>query len=156
MTASPNRTVVFSYVGASATAAELIASPIIYLIMQRSDWLCASVGIGLYGVAMISGLLLPYQPVSLPKDVPVHETANNGASRSVLSRGVAAASDFSDAIRSQLGGNRNLTLLLSSVMFTSLGKAFTQILNQYVTRRYGWTWSEVCPCIPDFKRFFLN
>lgn len=138
-----NSTIVFSYAGSAMMGALFAAGPLVYLIMEWSDWLSIYIGLGLFSLSLVLGLTLPYQPVAQAS----HAHKDNADDMGMVSRVAAGMRTFLSSIRAQLAGNRNLLLLFCSILFTSLGKSFTFILSQYCTRRYGWSWSEVC-CLP--------
>lgn len=40
--------------------------------------------------------------------------------------------------------NKRVAFLILPFVFVSLGKYVQELLLQYATKRYGWSWSEVC------------
>ena len=53
-------------------------------------------------------------------------------------------SQFSKAALDYVWGNKHVALLLSTYLLSTLGRFAAEILLQYVTKRYGWSWARVC------------
>ncbi|KAJ6783935.1 hypothetical protein PWT90_02118 [Aphanocladium album] len=141
-----HKTMLFSYLGAALTAAELIGSPLAWLIMRHGAWLTVYVSVFMLFLASIFCLFIPEVAVA-GKPVEVHDSTNaspfNVSKVSVMRRHlVAAGKKVQHIFRTQFLEQRTLGLLLSSLAFTTFGKAFTMTLAQYVARRYEWTWAE--------------
>lgn len=136
----------FSYLGAVLTGAQLIGSPLAYLLMQRGAWLAIYVSFILLCLAGVLSVLVPDVRVE-SKTVDTSDSPSFQAvdllKASFMRRKLAAACrKVQHIFRTQFIEQRTLGLLLSSLAFTMFGKAFTLTLAQYVRTRYGWTWAE--------------
>lgn len=48
--------------------------------------------------------------------------------------------------------NKRVAFLILPFVFVSLGKYVQELLLQYATKRYGWSWSEVCVSPQERKK----
>ncbi|KAJ3496587.1 hypothetical protein NLG97_g2554 [Lecanicillium saksenae] len=141
-----HKTLLFSYLGAALTAAELTGSPLAWLLMQHGAWLTIYVSFFFLCVGALFSLFIPQLPMEA-KAAAVLDTATGSASdvakASLVKRQlVAAGRKVQHIFRTQFLEQRTLGLLLCSLAFTTFGKAFTTTLAQYVSRRYGWSWAD--------------
>lgn len=134
----------FSYLGAAITAAELIGSPLAWLIMRRGAWLAIYVSFLLMVMAAVCALFIPDIRVDArrPASAATWKAGSVFKPAFVQRQLVAAGRKVRHIVRTQFIEQRTLGLLLVSLLFTTLGKAFTLLLAQYVARRFGWTWGE--------------
>ncbi|KAK8022905.1 MFS multidrug transporter [Apiospora marii] len=134
------RSTTFSYLAAAVMGGELIASPLVYLLMERSLWLPVYLGMGCLVVATIVPVFLPetlsrqprrQSPESQQPPVSLFETVRQETKK------------LSEAMRWLTWGNWKVAVLLCTFLLTTLGRFAQEILLHYVTRRYHWSWSKV-------------
>lgn len=68
--------------------------------------------------------------------------------RSKLQAGLDAAREQILQVWDFVISNNRAAILIMPFVFISLGKYIQELLLQYATKRYGWTWSKVCPPSP--------
>jgi hypothetical protein len=117
---------------------ESITSPLVYFLMEADPWLTIYIGLG----CLVLGTGLTFMlPETLPKEQRQSPPEN-------------AESPWRDTIRSELAKlgqaiswviwkDRRVALLLFTFLLTTLGRFAQEILLQYATNRYGWSWSQV-------------
>ncbi|OAA77372.1 Major facilitator superfamily domain, general substrate transporter [Akanthomyces lecanii RCEF 1005] len=137
------KTLMFSYLGAAITAAELIGSPLAWLIMRRGAWLAIYISFFLMVMGAVCALFIPdIRGDARPASAATWKAGSVFRPSFVQRQLVAAGRKVRHIVRTQFIEQRTLGLLLISLLFTTLGKAFTLLLAQYVARRFGWTWGE--------------
>lgn len=133
------RSTIFSYLGAAVVGGELLASPLVYFLMETDLWLAIYIGLGCLVLSTGLSLMLPEtlpreQRQNAPENVespPWHDKI-----RSELAQ-------LAQAISWVIWKDRRVALLLFTFLLTTLGRFAQEILLQYVTNRYGWSWSQV-------------
>jgi hypothetical protein len=140
--ANANRSIVFLYFTATVVGSQLIASPLVYLLTNVNLWLSMFCGLGCLWLASIVAAFIPralarnrrqhHSRTKQPNDnqAPVHTI------REQLMGLIKAAMWFSQ-------GNTLVTTLILTFLVTTLGRSAQDILLQYITKRYGWLWSQV-------------
>ncbi|TQV92256.1 hypothetical protein V2A60_004543 [Cordyceps javanica] len=141
-----HKTLLFSYLGAAVTAAQLVGSPLAWLIMRRSAWLTIYISFALLVLGAFCAVCIP-DTCSAAKSADSRSSATwklrDVCKASFVKRQlIAAGQTVRHIFRTQFLEQRTLGLLLSSLLFTTLGKSFTVLLAQYVARRFGWTWGQ--------------
>lgn len=130
--------------------------------MQKNVWTPIFVGLSLLAPALLISLLLPETlrpgtrkatgPVSSSEDNRNHTSTLNGAPRGSSSsqRPKTAWIALKHAIRGLVTAaaffiklNRHVTLLLTTLLVTTLGKHAQDVLLQFARKRYDWTWAQV-------------
>ena len=159
-----SRATVFFQIAAAFLVSGMIAAPIAGAIMIYSDWLALNISLSL----ML--LCLPVC-FAFPETLQLHapglerarqeradrqadgQSADSGedrgggdftqdskhsALRILWSKARDSVADVGDFVLN----NKSLALLMLSAMFVILGKFVTEMLMQYATKRYGWSWSK--------------
>lgn len=144
-----NRATVFFQFGAAFLTAQTISTPLSGFLMLYSIWL----PLGLSWVLMtITNLLV----LLFPETVQLHSEARDIQRRSnghLPSSGddstVSAFHEFETKAKEGLMDgwqflldNTKIAGLMLSLVFVVLGKLANELLLQYATKRYHWTWSE--------------
>ncbi|KAK1243568.1 hypothetical protein MKX08_001706 [Trichoderma sp. CBMAI-0020] len=160
---APNahRTTTFFGIGVSWLAAELFVFPLATTLMHTSIWLPIFVGISLYIPTIAIALFLPetlHMKALLDDVAPdlaeaalANQEERDGDEgnhnrpwwtrwRRSLTEGFPR---FREAIVSVFWGNRQVTLLLLTLLVTSVGKGAEIMLLQFVNWRFGWDWLKV-------------
>lgn len=142
------RATVFLQLAAVFLAAQMVAGPLAGVMMVRDPW------IPLF-VALASLILANLAVLAVPETVHIRDRKRassdqdgnddgNGDGNSVLQRdklwrkvrdSLAEVWDF-------VLVNKNLAYLMLSLVFVILGRFVGELLLQYATDRYGWTWSR--------------
>jgi len=160
-----DRATAFFQVAAAYLVSATVAAPLAGAIMTVSDWITLIISL----VMLIFGLLVS---MIMPETVSLHgQRERNPRRRARESEDVDDGNDGDDEadhdseesptakrsfaqilkhkIDEALGdvkdfvlGNKRLAFLLLPVMFVVLGKFVQEMLLQYATKRYGWSWSR--------------
>ncbi|KAK1564011.1 major facilitator superfamily domain-containing protein [Colletotrichum navitas] len=134
-----HRSTILSYLAAAVVGGELIASPLVYFLMKIDAWLPIYTGLGCLVLGTVVSLMLPetlsreprYRPTETTQSLPWHHPI-----RSELEK-------LGKALLWMLWRSSRVLLLLFTFLLTTLGRFAQEILLQYVTKRYGWSWSQV-------------
>ena len=147
------RSVTFSLFTAGMAIGGMLESPLTYLLMKRSPWLSIYVGLALSVFSTLLGFSLPesLKKGSLPEDIsdPQYneDDTANGHNHSSFARAAAqakaGAARFLTFLHLLFTKERQVGLLLLSLLFTTFGRDAALMLIQYVHIRFGWEWSEV-------------
>lgn len=138
------RSVVFLYIAAAVLGSQLVASPLVYVLINVDTWLPMYCGLGCLWLATavafsIPRMMLATSPVL--EHIKTEEAQENRAQAQTARRhrlmGVAKAVVWFAR------GNILVVVLLLTFLVTSLGRLAQEIILQYITKRYGWSWSEV-------------
>jgi hypothetical protein len=146
----------FFFIGASVYIGLLLSGPFAYALMSLNVWLQAIVGLICYALALLLSLCIPGRPnighhhLNSPQEneaiSPVINDAGHDSqpkqATGLLDRFLADGQLLASAIVQLLWNNRPVALLLLTFLLTTLGRYAQEILLQYVTKRYGWTWSQ--------------
>ncbi|KAK4227516.1 major facilitator superfamily domain-containing protein [Podospora fimiseda] len=132
------RATIFLQLAACFLTSQMIAGPLGGLMMKRDPW---DPLIGSLVFFALSGLVL----LALPETVVLHdrktdihepeEEPNVGKVWGKVCHGVGDLSEF-------ILGNKNLVFLMLSLTFIILGRFVGEVLLQYATKRYSWSWSD--------------
>ncbi|KAK1570030.1 major facilitator superfamily domain-containing protein [Colletotrichum navitas] len=143
---SEHRSTVFSYLSAAAVGGELIASPLVYLSMRINVWLSIYIGLGCLVLATVVAFTFTktseLRAETIIKSHPCHYTTRS------------KRTNLRQAVSWVLWKDRSILLLMFTFLLTTLGHFQHEILLQYVTKRYNWSWSEASLLLSI--RAFLN
>ena len=148
------RSVTFSLFTAGMTIGGLIVNPLTYLLMKGGPWLSIYVGLGLSVFCILLGFSLPE---SLTKSAGTGDISDedgpsdgdhHGLLQQVLTQAKAGAGKFITFLQLLITEERQVGLLLLSLLFTTFGRDSALMLIQYVHVRFGWEWSEVGHSVP--------
>ncbi|KAM7221105.1 Major facilitator superfamily domain containing protein [Rhypophila decipiens] len=145
------RSTAFSYLTAGMHAGAIIAPPATYWLMKvGGDWTCVYVGLSILVLAIIFALCLPETLRSRPYSEEEEEPppfSSNGAIKPglvkpkdlLLPKMKTGLRQFRDFLRLF---HTNLILFMASILLTTFGRDAQTVLMQYVTVKFGWSWSE--------------
>ncbi|KAL1865647.1 hypothetical protein VTK73DRAFT_5121 [Phialemonium thermophilum] len=149
---------------------QTLAGPVAGMLMRKSDWLPLMVGLGLLAVGTLTGLVFP-ETLELKRLKHALQAAESSAAESE-DDGALADAETIDAAREvdaldgddqkgwtwrkllatwkkNLGevwefvlGNKRVTFLMVSLVFTIMGRLVNELLLQYATKRYDWSWDK--------------
>lgn len=151
-------------VNASFLVAEMISGPLAGLLMHRSPWLALVVAFLLLATSNLVALVFPetldIQRLKDRRDAAVTRRRAGDSSPSPPSSS-SSSSDLEEASKQTklqhiwatckadirevydfVLSNQRTTFLLLSLVFVVLGKFVLELLLQYATARYHWTWDR--------------
>lgn len=144
------RSTTFFYLAAAVIGGEMISSPLVYFLMEVDLWLAIWLGLGCLIAATIMTI---FMPETRPKTPPASQDVAGDTEASVdepdrkslwwLRKGRAELRRLGEAALEFARGNWQVMALLFTLLVTTLGRFAQEILLQYVTKRYGWSWSQV-------------
>lgn len=146
-----SRSTTFFYLASSVLVGELAASALGSILMQYNPWIPVLLGLGIIIMGFGVALLLPETLGARggTKDVPP-DLVSHGDEFPFESGLVhwfhqlrAKASRLATAALKFVWGNSHLVMLLFTFALTTLGGYSSEMLLQYVTKRYHWSWSRV-------------
>jgi len=154
------RATVFFQVGAAYLVSATVAGPLAGALMTMSDWLTLVVCFLILALGIPVALAFP-ETVSLhgPRKQAVQQRrpaaagdGNDGddedeedeppSKLSALQSIMAKAREGFGDVRDFVLGNKSLAFLMASAIFVVFAKSVQEMLLQYATKRYGWTWSQ--------------
>lgn len=137
--------------------AELVANPLGGFLVGKSPWLTLFTG-NVFMVLVIGSVYI------LPETLSVRRWHDKRAGKTLSPRLASLGGDDNDdeelkksSMRAALDdaqaqlvevwdfliGNRRIVVLMLPLIFTTLGKYIQEMLLQYATKRFGWSWSKV-------------
>ncbi|EXV03955.1 MFS transporter [Metarhizium robertsii] len=138
------RSVVFLYIAAAVLGSQLVASPLVYVLINVDTWLPVYCGLGCLWLATAVAFSIPRMMLASSPALEHVKTEEAQESRAQAQparyhrlMGVAKAAVWFAR------GNVLVVVLLLTFLVTSLGRLAQEIILQYITKRYGWSWSEV-------------
>ncbi len=154
VTEAADRATIFFQVAAVDLSSQLVANPVAGLLMEVNPWLALLAGLGMMAVSNLVVLLFPetnelHKQIRTQSDTgderePVDDSAvaNDEDKASPIQRALRSArSSLSDA-RAFILGNKRVAFLITSLVFVLLGRFVNDLLLQYATKRYHWTWAQ--------------
>lgn len=137
--------------------AELVSNPLGGFLVSKGPWLTLFTG-NVFMVLVTASLFI------LPETLSVRQWHDKRAGKAPRSRLTPLGGDDDDGevlkkgsmraalddARAQLVevwdfliGNRRIVVLMLPLIFVTLGKYIQEMLLQYATKRFGWSWSKV-------------
>lgn len=137
--------------------AELVANPLGGFLVNKGPWLTLFIGNAFMVLVLASVYILPETlavrqwhdkkagKVPSPRLAPLDGDDNDD--EGLKKSNVRAALDDARAqlveVWDFLIGNRRIVVLMLPLIFVTLGKYVQEMLLQYSTKRFGWSWSKV-------------
>jgi hypothetical protein len=143
---------VFFYRFCTDLVAELIVPPVASMLMHKNTWIPLLLAVAFQGLSVILSL-------SLPETLPVIDPQESSEDTNDIS---PVATSFGQETLSKSDGRwgswftRNkhlfdfvikdkvLSALVVTFLISKVGRQSTNILFQYVSKRYAWTLAQVC------------
>lgn len=132
---------IFFYLSAVPMGCELISMPLTYVAMKRGPWFSVFSGLACMVTSVLIALLCPETRGMAAS--PPDDAAGRAGLRNLRPRLSALCEQVMALFQAMFLENRRLGLLLSSLLFTTLGRYASTVLMQYTTKRFGWSWSQV-------------
>lgn len=149
------RTTVFFYLGAAVLGGELLSGPALYFLMEVNIWLPIWLGIGCISLSTIITRFVPETlPVTgaMPESSGEEASCVTGATDNKPSRLLHVArlevSKLGQAVAWFAKRHYHVVALLFTLLLTTFGRFAQELLSQYVTKRYNWSWSQVSAQVP--------
>jgi hypothetical protein len=147
------RSTMFFYLASAAVIGELIASPTVYFLMRINPWLPILLGLGGIIFSLSVSLFLPdTRDRGNPRDVYESNSEEVTPPMELFVQWRTEAKALTSMGFLNCVWGQGQTMLLLTFLLTTLGRYAQEILLQYVTKRYGWSWSQVSL----FKHFEMN
>ncbi len=138
------RSTMFFYMTAIMIAASFASGPIGYFAMKISPVFTMALGIGGLAIQLLLTLFLPNK---LPGHTGSQDNDNDAdTTDGALSHAMKTLKQVALMFRALFWEDLHVALLFCSIMLTTLGGWEAIIRLQYATKRYEWSWGEVCHC----------
>lgn len=145
VTPVPERATAFFQFGAVYLFSGMIASPLAGVLMLKSPWVALIVSMAIMTLCIPLALAFP-ETVHLharqEPDSQREDDTGDGQKASAATRYWAKAKGGMADISDFILGNRAVCFLILSSIFVVLGKFVQELLLQYTTKRYNWSWSD--------------
>ncbi|KAH8649270.1 major facilitator superfamily domain-containing protein [Xylariales sp. PMI_506] len=146
--------ITLSYVNASVMAASVVGNPVTYAVMKLGLWVSIYSGLAILSLSTVASFFIPstlktstVSTTTSPNDS--EEIANgdgDGDDDKLLHRYMKSAKSgfkqFTTFVHLLITRERQVSLLLVSILLTTLGRDSVIIMMQYVTTKFKWEWSE--------------
>ncbi len=113
---------------------------LVYWAMNIGPVFAQSLGCILCALEFLLSFTLPGGLVS---GQPVKETDSNASAWEAIANGFSGTKEGVKDFGKLFSQNRQLGLLLSSLVLATIGIRQSGIRQQYATHRYGWSWAKV-------------
>jgi len=137
----------------------MIAGPLAGAIMVKSDWVALILSLAVLLLCFPVGMVLPEtlglhgprrRRLRVPRETADGSDADDEDEEDTVPDGKSPAlqqlwrnaQESLGEVRGFVFGNKRLVFLMMSVIFVILGKFVQEMLMQYATKRYGWSWSK--------------
>lgn len=122
--------------------------------MRKSPWVPLLLGVSLIVLSTLTSVLYP-ETLELSKLRSVTRAGGDAVDptdsddladepdMSILQKTMAKAREDLAEVWRFILGNKRIMFLMLSVGFFSVGRFVQEMLLQYASKRYGWTWDEV-------------
>ncbi|KAJ4163631.1 hypothetical protein LMH87_005348 [Akanthomyces muscarius] len=131
------RSTTFFYMNATTIGSQVVGGLLAFVLMRMSAWMCIYSGVSFAAIATLTAFSLPVKTDNY-KSLSVEGTASHGAPPTLRGQ----LKQVLEAVIWFTRGNLVSISLLSTLLTTTLGRSAPDILLQYVTKRYGWSWSD--------------
>lgn len=136
---------------AASLGTELLSKPVIYFTMERGVWFSMYIGYFFTAISLISLCIFPdiltrlihFEIASELDELPEEPVVKAGAWDSIRQNVHSGINDIAESFHFLFWQNKILGLVLVSIMFGTLGRAASILLLQYISKRFGWSWSQV-------------
>lgn len=118
----------------------VLGGPLVYWAMNIGPVFTQSLGIFLFFVETLLSFTLPS---GLANGEPVKEIADKTSAWQSVAQAFRASGDGVSGFGRLFSQNKQLSFLLISVIFSTIGLRQSGIRQQYATHRYGWSWATV-------------
>lgn len=142
---------------------ELLATPLSGFLLSFNAWYPLIVGIACFAFSLILILFLPETLVirqwhdaksgRTPSTSP--DRSGERAKKTKWQKAVELMREQADDITKFIWGNKRVVLLIFPLVFMILGKFVQELLLQYATKRYNWTWSRAAYLVTIKSASFL-
>ncbi|OAA80750.1 Major facilitator superfamily transporter [Akanthomyces lecanii RCEF 1005] len=134
-----NRAEVFFYMTSISTLNTMAGGFLVYWAMNNGPVFAQSLGCILCALEFLLSFTLPG---GLASGQPVKETDSNASAWEAIAHGFSGTKEGVKGFGKLFSQNRQLGLLLSSLVLATIGIRQSGIRQQYATHRYGWSWAK--------------
>lgn len=120
--------------------------PITSWIMDKDVWLAIYLGLGLLVICTVFAWSLPetlQKKVDAEDDEPTIPDGRHGVLGNLVQQVKSESVRFGTLIRTLAREERQVGILLLSLLFTTFGRDSAVVLMQYVAIKFKWSWSKV-------------
>lgn len=147
VTPQGDRASIFFALGAALMSAELLGNPIAGFLLLVGTPMTLVVGLAL---VIIGGLIIIFLPETLGLSKKLDGDGDESSDTSESSTGdlsfwqllMRNVRTGAEEIGTFIVGNKRIVALIIPVVFIVVGKFANELLLQYSTKRYEWTWSQ--------------
>ncbi|GAM85640.1 hypothetical protein ANO11243_036470 [Dothideomycetidae sp. 11243] len=142
VTTAVQRTMIFSYIGAVGRITSIIFTPLTSSLMNISDWLPYTIGLLCWSAAICITFVVPEtMPAPLRSDHRTSEPSTVGR-QGWYRKLEATISSLASTDLSFVWSSATFMILLGTLLLTTLGGYVSNLVLQYSTKRYEWSWSK--------------
>ncbi|KAK1754030.1 major facilitator superfamily domain-containing protein [Echria macrotheca] len=152
VTEEAERSMVFSLMNGGFTIVGMASKPLTYLLLKRSPWLSIYAGLAVLAIAVVVSFCLPE---TLQKEAVTNDASERSDSEEEVLEGQplssfqqawaqirAGARQFLNFLHLLVAEERQVGVLLLSLLFTTFGMDAALMLIQYAHARFGLGWGE--------------
>ncbi|KGQ12429.1 hypothetical protein BBAD15_g1804 [Beauveria bassiana D1-5] len=134
-----NRAEILFYVSSITTLNMLFGGFLVYWAMNIGPVFAQSLGCVIFVVELALSFTLPG---GLASGEPVTQTDSNASAWQAIVHGLSGTKEGVMGFGKLFSQNRQLGLLLISLVISTIGIRQSGIRQQYATHRYGWSWAK--------------
>ncbi|KAH6854815.1 major facilitator superfamily domain-containing protein [Chaetomium sp. MPI-CAGE-AT-0009] len=138
---SEERTTIFFQLNAVFLGSQMIAGPLGGAMLIWDAWTPLLVALALLVLTNLMTLAFPETAHVHDRKRPQEEEYGDGDDVSRMTKLWRKASEGVAGVWDFVLGNKSMAFLMFSLVFTLLGRYVGELLLQYSTDRYGWSWS---------------
>ncbi|KAI1148904.1 major facilitator superfamily domain-containing protein [Nemania diffusa] len=140
------RSTVFFYRFCAELIAECFVPPFTYLLMKKDTWIPLLVAVGFQALAMIMTLFVP-ETLPLPSSEVKNGSSNSSptSSRPSSLSEPASRKDWLQQVKESFAfvtRDKTVAALVFTFLVSKVGRQSSNVLFQYVSKRYGWDLSQ--------------
>ncbi|OAR01629.1 hypothetical protein LLEC1_03284 [Akanthomyces lecanii] len=165
--AEADRASIFFYLIAADLTGNLVGAPVTFYLMKHGPWFATAVGYSCYIARLLVIVFFCQEPkresFSLSnEDRPETDGAQHSKSAlvaafSTMSKPMLSIKQTYDACFDVFWGHRKVGILLVTLLFSDLGGYANILFNQYIAKKFDWSWSQanLLASIKTFTRLTL-
>ncbi len=145
---------VFFYFIATGLVGNLVGAPLTFYLMEYGPWVATAVGYSCYVARLLVVLflchdmkrdaaLLYHDDEPQPAVEDSDKSAVAAAFSTMLNPVLAIKQTWSAAVQ-VFWMHKKIGVLMLTLLFSDLGGYANILFNQYIAKRFDWSWSQVC------------
>lgn len=140
--AAENRATVFFHLTAVFLGSQMIAGPLGGYMLRWGPWFPLLFALAMLVVSQLVILAFPETVHVHDKKIPAHRDDSDTEGMPPMAKLLHKAKTGLAEVWDFVLGNKNLAFLMVSLTFVVLGRFVGEILLQYATDRYHWSWEK--------------